>query len=104
MLNSKTDIELDGNGVNFMVTDHFTRFVEAIGSTRVAVKNISFDIDQNAWRSGAYAQVQSVDPAAGKLYVRWVAGAAKTPDPVPNMGLWRWRRVNGCRENIRQID
>lgn len=98
-LNSKTVIELDGNGVNFIVSNYMTRYVEAIGSTRVAVKNLSFDIDQTKWRPGMYGQVESVDPAAGQLRVRWVQGAAKSPDALPTAlqsnGFWRWRRVNG---------
>lgn len=102
MLNGKTDVELDGNGVNFLVTNHRTRFLEVNGSTRVAVKNISFDIDPASGRSSTYAQVLNVDPAAGKLTVRWVKGASLAPDFVPaNLNLWRWRRVDASTRNLR---
>lgn len=104
-LNDKTDIELDGNGVKFMVTAFETRYIEVMGATRVAVKNMSFDIDPTKWRVGMYGQIQSVDATTGKVVVRWVKGAANTPDPIPTAlntnGFWRWRRVSGTtRQNI----
>lgn len=106
VINSKTDLEIDGNGVNFLVSSHYTRFIESIGSTRVAVKNVSFDIDQSVGRSGAYAQLESIDKNTGKVKIRWVKGAAKEPDVVPGgFSLWRWRRVDGTtRTNLSGVN
>ncbi|HPO09020.1 MAG TPA: hypothetical protein PLZ55_10160, partial [bacterium] len=104
---NKTDIELDGNGMNFIVSDWWSAYVQIKSSTRIAVKNMSFDIDQNEWRVGAYAQVHGMDPANKKLRIRWVKGKNLEPDVMTpkiaqaEKGLWRYRRVDAVnRRNI----
>lgn len=108
-IKDKEDLELDGNGADFVASAWNTNYIRMSGSTRVAVKNLSFDIDQTKWRVGAYAQVQSVDTVAKEVHIRWVTGKDQVPDVVPKAlkdgGLWRWRRVEGdSRLNVKSID
>jgi hypothetical protein len=88
----KTDFELDGEGADFIFRTNVCQ-LSVKGSTRIAFRNFSFDLDQDEFRAGCYARILDVDPSSGKVRFQFVNGRDMTPDrKVPHgISMWRWR-------------
>lgn len=89
---SHHDLELDGGGATllFGVAD---RQIYIKDCQRVAVRNLSIDLDQTKFRVGVYARLLSLDTATGDARFQFVNGRDLSPDRgVPaTIGMWRWR-------------
>ena len=95
-LANRNNLDIDGNGAELVVVTAVCKYIVLANCHHIAIRNLSFDIDQTTYRPGAYAKIENIDPATGTLNVQYVKGAAQTADPVPSgMGLWRWRSVDG---------
>lgn len=98
---NKTDLEIDGGGAGFVVRHAATKYLTVTGCTRVALHDMSFDIDQTQDRPGVYARVERVDPESGLLGLQYVQGNPLRPDIVPaGMKHWRWRSVDTATRKI----
>lgn len=96
VIEGKTDLEIDGGGAGFVVRNSATKYVTMARCTRVALRNLRFDIDQTRDRPSVYARVEKIEPEAGKLHLQYVQGSPLRPDPVPaGLNHWRWRGVDG---------
>jgi len=95
-ITGKADIEIDGNGAELITHKGVTKFLNIFNSDRIAVRNLTFDIADDSWRVGTYAQVLAVRPADKQVDIRFVKGAALTPDTTVASGIatWRWRSVD----------
>ena len=89
---NKQDIELDGGGATFLFEtanrQFFLRQCE-----RVAVRNLSVDLDQAKFRVGVYARILDLDTTTGRVRFQFVNGRDLSPDrTVPaSIAMWRWR-------------
>ena len=98
---NKTDLEIDGGGAGFVVKHAETKYLTFTRCTRVAIRNMSFDIDQLQNRPGVYARVEKIDPESGRLHLQYVQGNPLRPDVVPaGMKHWRWRSVDAATRKI----
>lgn len=101
VISGKTDLEIDGGGAGFVVRHSATKYVTMTGCTRVALRNLSFDIDQTRDRPSVYARIEKIEPLAGRLQVQYVQGNPLRPDVVPaGMHHWRWRGVDGTTREL----
>lgn len=93
---SRQNIEIDGGGAKFLITTPYKCFIMIDGGDRIALRNMSFDIDPVVNRVGTYARVLNVDAVSGNLEIQYVKGAALVPDmTVSNdVNIWRWRRID----------
>lgn len=95
-IDGKDDVEIDGNGAELITHQGVTKFVTVTNSDRVAIRNLTFDIADTGWRVGVYAQIEAIRPSAQEVDVRFVKGAALTPDTTVanSTETWRWRSVD----------
>ena len=88
----KSDLEIDGGGALLIFSNVLNKDFLVKNCTRVAIRNLKVDIDQNFSRVAFWARILKVDPSSRTLTVRTVKGVDKSPDSVPdNLSWWRWR-------------
>jgi len=90
---NKTDFELDGNGGTLVFSDQVARYLLIDHCERIAIRNLSFDLDPAYARVGVYAKLLEVNPAAQTLEVQLVNGRDGSPLAVipKRASYWRWR-------------
>jgi hypothetical protein len=93
VVEDKTDLELDGNGATLVFADKSARYLYVDRCRRVAVRNLSFDLDPAYARVALYAKLLEVDPATRTVRAQLVNARDGSPDPsIPRRATyWRWR-------------
>ena len=93
LVENKTDFELDGNGNTLVFSDKVARYLLIDKCRRVAVRNLSFDLDPSYARVGLYARLIEVDPATQTAKAQLLNGRDGSPDVnIPRRAsYWRWR-------------
>lgn len=97
ILEGKSDVELDGNGATLVISDKAARYLYVDRCQRVAIRNLSFDLDPAYARVGLYAKLLQVDAASQTVVAQLVKGRDGTPDAeIPRRAsFWRWRPHDG---------
>ena len=92
ILEGLTDVEFDGNGSTLIFSDKVARYLWVDRCKRVAVRNLTFDLDQTYARVGVYAKPLAVDPATRTVTAQLVNGRNGKPDSnIPRRAsYWRW--------------
>lgn len=96
VLSGKSDVEFDGNGATLVFADNLARCLLVDNCHRVAVTNLSLDIDPTYAQVGVYVRLKSLDPQTGVVKAQLVNAHDFSPQPfVPRRAsYWRWRPCN----------
>ncbi len=102
LVKDKDDIEIDGGGSLLIISSPVRNYFELSGCTRVALRNMKFDVNQSVNRPSVYAMFQEVNDVTKRVVVHYVKGRNLEDDPIPTqVQHWRWRRVDpDTREQI----
>lgn len=110
LVEGKTDFELDGNGSTIIFSDSVARYVLVKDGKRVAIRNLSFDLDPSYARVGMCAKLLEINRETGWVKAQLINGRDGSPDPVipRRASYWRWRphrpdnfRINDKAEEFR---
>ncbi|GAT33041.1 concanavalin A-like lectin/glucanases superfamily protein [Terrimicrobium sacchariphilum] len=93
LIEGKQDLELNGGGATLVFSQAMARYLYILKSARIAVRDLSFDIDPTYARPGLYAKILDLNRETGVVTAQLVNGRDGSPDPIipSRASYWRWR-------------